>query len=194
MLDTLNDKEISKDIILHHEENVDFIPANIDLSDTEVQLISTIGRESILRQYLEQIKADYDYIIIDCSPNLGIVTINALACSDSVIIPVQASYLSLKGLELLLKTISKLKRQVNPKLDVEGILITMVDNRSTYAKEISEMLKSAYGSSIRIFENYIPRSIKQDESSVSGGSIYKYARSSKVAKSYEAFVTEVMEV
>ncbi len=190
--DTINESDIGRKGILHHEEGIDFIPANIDLSDMEVQLINTIGRETILRQYIEQIKDYYDYVIIDCSPNLGMITINALTCADSVVIPVQASYLPLKGLQMLIKTIMKIKRQLNPKLEIEGILITMVDGRTNYAKEIIQLLKNEYGDTIRIFKNVIPRSIKQDETTVSGNSIYKYAKNSKVAKSYEAFVSEII--
>lgn len=190
--DTINEAEIGRKGILNHEEGIDFIPANIDLSDMEVQLINIIGRETVLRQYLEQIKSYYDYIIIDCSPNLGMITINALTCADSVIIPVQASYLPLKGLQMLIKTIMKIKRQLNPKLNIEGILITMVDGRTNYAKEIIQLLRNEYGNTIKIFENLIPRSIKQDETAVSGNSIYKYAKNSKVAKSYEAFVSEIV--
>ena len=190
--DTINEIDVGRKGILHHEEGIDFIPANIDLSDMEVQLINTIGRETILKQYIEQIKYDYDYIIIDCSPNLGMITINAFTCADSVIIPVQASYLPLKGLQMLIKTIMKIKRQLNPKLNIEGILITMVDGRTNYAKEIIQLLRNEYGNTIKIFENLIPRSIKQDETAVSGNSIYKYAKNSKVAKSYEAFVSEIV--
>ncbi len=190
--DTINEIEIGRKGILHHKENIDFIPANIDLSDMEIQLINTIGRETILRQYVEQIKDYYDYIIIDCSPNLGMITINALTCADSIVIPVQASYLPLKGLQMLIKTIMKIKRQLNPKLEIEGILITMVDGRTNYSKEIIQLLKNEYGDTIRIFKNVIPRSIKQDETTVSGNSIYKYAKNSKVAKSYESFVSEIV--
>ena len=190
--DTINEAEIGRKGILNHEEGIDFIPANIDLADMEVQLINIIGRETVLRQYLEQIKSYYDYIIIDCSPNLGMITINALTCADTVLIPVQASYLPLKGLQMLIKTIMKIKRQLNPKLNIEGILITMVDGRTNYAKEIIQLLRNEYGNTIKIFENLIPRSIKQDETAVSGNSIYKYAKNSKVAKSYEAFVSEII--
>ena len=191
--DTINDVKISRKGILHHDEGIDFIPANIDLSDIEVQLINTIGREIILRQSIEQIKSYYDYIIIDCSPNLGMITINALTCADSVVIPVQASYLPLKGLQMLIKTIMKIKRQLNPKLNIEGILITMFDGRTNYAKDIIQLLKNEYGNTIKIFESLIPRSIKQDETTVIGNSIYKYAKNSKVAKGYEAFVSEIVE-
>jgi len=191
--DTFSEKEIEKKAILKHEEGIDFIPSNIDLADTEVQIINAIGRETLLKQYLKQIKVDYDYIIIDCSPNLGMITINALTCADTVLIPVQASYLPLKGLQQLIKTIMRVKKQLNPKLDIEGILITMVDNRTNYPKEIIKLLNNEYGNAIKIFKNVIPRSIKQDETTVSGNSIYKYAKNSKVAKSYESFVSEVLE-
>jgi len=190
--DTLNEKQVKRKGILMHEENIEFIPANIDLANTEVQIINTIGRETILKQYIEQIKDKYDYIIIDCSPNLGMITINALTCADSVVIPVQASYLPLRGLQQLIKTIMKVKRQLNPKLNIEGILITMVDSRTNYSKDIIQLLNKEYGDAVKIFDSVIPRSVKQDETTVSGNSIYKYAKNSKAAKSYEAFVSEVI--
>ncbi len=190
--DTINEVEVGGKGILSHDEGIDFIPANIDLSDMELRLINTIGRETILRQYLEQIKAYYDYIIIDCSPNLGMITINALTCADTVLIPVQASYLPIKGLQQLIKTIAKVKRQLNPKLSIEGILITMVDSRTNYAKEIIELLNNEYGNAVKVFKSIIPRSIKQDETAAEGNSIYKYAKNSKAAKSYEAFVSEII--
>jgi chromosome partitioning protein len=190
--DTVNENPTGRNGIHHHEEGIDFIPSNIDLSNTEVQLISTIGRETILKQYVDGICSDYDYIIIDCSPNLGMLTINALTCADSVIIPVQASYLPLKGLQQLIRTINKIKRQLNPKLTIGGILVTMVDNRTNYAKDIIQLLNNEYGNAIKIFNSLIPRSVKQEETAVSGNSIYKYAKSCKTAKSYEAFVAEVV--
>ena len=191
--DTFNDREFDKKVIIHHNENIDFIPSNIDLSDTEVQLINLIGREMILKRCLEQIKSNYDYIIIDCSPNLGMITINALACADTVLIPVQASYLPIRGLQQLIKTIAKVKKQLNPKLSIEGILITMVDSRTNYAKEIIQLLNNEYGNAVKIFKSIIPRSIKQDETTAAGNSIYKYAKNSKVAKSYEKFIQEIVQ-
>ena len=116
-----------------------------------------------MRSYVEMVKDRYDYILIDCMPSLGMVTINAFACADSILIPVQAAYLPVKGLEQLIKTIGKVKRQINPKLEIEGILLTMVDSRTNYARDISAMLVENYGSKVRIFENSIPISVRAAE-------------------------------
>ncbi len=188
--DVINEAPVHN-CILHHKEQVDLIPANITLSSLEVQLVNVIGRETVLKQYLNEIKEDYDYIIIDCSPNLGMLTVNALTCADTVLIPVQASYLPIKGLQDLIRTIGKVKRQLNSKLDFEGILITMVDNRTNYAKEVIALLRKEYGNSIKIFEHIIPRSVKQEESTTDGKSIYEYAAKSKIAEAYKGFVTEI---
>src|SRR5690554_8090769 len=123
--------------ILQHHEGVDLLPTNIELSGMEVSLVNAMSRETILKQYLDTVKKDYDYILLDCMPSLGMLTINALAASDSVIIPVQADYLPAKGLEQLLQTIGKVRRQINPKLKIDGILLTMVDGRTNFAKDIS---------------------------------------------------------
>ena len=125
--------------ILHHEEGVDLIPSNIELSGMEVVLVNTMSRETVLRTYLNEIKRQYDYILIDCSPSLGMITLNALTAADKVIIPVQAHFLPVKGLEQLLKTVNKVKRQLNPKLQIGGILLTMVEGRSNFSKDIGRL-------------------------------------------------------
>jgi cellulose biosynthesis protein BcsQ len=106
------------------------MPGNIELSGLEVSLVNAMSRELVMRSYIEQVKDSYDYILIDCMPSLGMITINAFACADSILIPVQVAYLPVKGLEQLIKTIGKVKRQINPKLEIEGILLTMVDSRT----------------------------------------------------------------
>lgn len=116
--------------ILHHAEGVDLMPANIELSGMEVSLVNAMSRETILRQYLETVKRQYSHIIVDCQPSLGMLTVNALAAANSVLVPVQAEYLPAKGLEQLLQTINKVRRQINPKLKIDGILLTMVDSRT----------------------------------------------------------------
>ena len=131
--------------ILHHAEGVDLMPANIELSGLEVSLVNAISREMVLRQYLDTVKQNYDFILLDCMPSLGMLTINALAAADNVLIPVQAAYLPAKGLEQLLETINKVRRQINPKLKIEGILLTMVDSRTNYSKEISNLIRESYG-------------------------------------------------
>ena len=161
LMKIINDEEFAQNAsLLHHNEGVDLLPGNIELSGLEVSLTGVLSRESILREYVEQVRNLYDYIIIDCMPSLGILTINALACADSVLIPVQAAYLPVKGLQQLIKTISRVKRQLNPKLKIEGILLTMVDNRTNYAKDIALQVYDAYSSSIRVFDCEIPLSVR----------------------------------
>lgn len=194
MSSLIKDEEINqKEGILHHEEGIDLMPGNIELSGLEVSLVNVMSRECILREYINIIKENYDYILIDCMPSLGMITINALACADSILIPVQAAYLPVKGLQQLIKTIGKVKRQINPKLEIEGILITMVDNRTNYSKEISVMLIEAYGSRVKIFKNSIPSSVKAAEISAEGVSIYKHAPKGKVAGAYLSLTEEVLE-
>ena len=124
----INDEEVRSDYgILSHDEGVDFIPGNIELSGLETSLINVMSRETVLRTYIELQRDNYDYILIDCMPSLGMITINVFTCADSILIPVQAAYLPIKGLEQLIKTIGKVKRQINQKLEIEGILLTMVD-------------------------------------------------------------------
>ena len=178
--------------ILHHEEGVDLMPANIELSGVETSLIGIMSSETILKEYIEMIGPRYDYIIIDCSPNLGQLTLNALVAADEIIIPVQAAYLPIKGLEQLLKTISRVKRKMNPKLHIMGILLTMVDYRTNYANEITEVLYQVYGNEIHIFENVIPMSVRAAETPAEGISIYKHDPKGKVAESYTALTKEVI--
>lgn len=179
--------------ILHHDEGVDLMPSNIELAGTEVSLVNIMSRESILKQYIDGLKSQYDYIILDCMPSLGMLTVNALTAADSVIIPVQAEYLPAKGLEQLLKTINKVRKQINPKLKIDGILFTMVDNRTNFSKLITEIIRNAYGSSIHIYKTVIPRSIRAAEMSADGVSIYKYDPHGKVGKAYQELTKEVLK-
>ena len=178
--------------VLRHSEGVDLIPANIELSGMEVSLVNTMSRESVLRQYVNQIKPKYDYVILDCMPSLGMMTINCLTAADSVIIPTQTHYLSIKGLEQLLKTVNKVKRQINPKLNIDGILLAMVDTRTNFAKDIAKLLRDTYGSKLRIFKNEIPLSIRAAEASAMGKSIYAHDPNGKVAQAYQGFTKEVL--
>ena len=172
--------------ILEHEEGIFLMPGNIELSGLEVSIINVMSRELVMRSYIEQVRADYDYILIDCMPSLGMITINAFACADSILIPVQAAYLPVKGLEQLIKTIGKVKRQINPKLSIEGILLTMLDSWTNYAKDISALLAENYGSRVRIFENSIPISVRAAEISAEGISIYRHDPKGKVASAYQS--------
>ena len=179
------DLDLSEGII-HHEEGVDLMPRNIELSGLEVSLVNVMSRELVLKEYLNQIKDQYDYCLIDCMPSLGMVTVNAFASADSVLIPVQAAYLPAKGLEQLIKTIRKVKRQINPGLEIEGILMTMVDGRTNYAKEILELLSEGYGNQIRFFKNNIPMSVRAAEISAIGVSIYEHDPKGRVAEAYRS--------
>ena len=189
----INDEEMDTDYgILKHEEGIDLMPGNIELSGLEVSLVNVMSREVVLRSYVEMVKDRYDYILIDCMPSLGMITINAFACADSILIPVQAAYLPVKGLEQLIKTIGKVKRQINPKLEIEGILLTMVDSRTNYARDISAMLVENYGSKVRIFENSIPISVRAAEISAEGVSIFQHDPKGKVAGAYQSLTEEVI--
>ena len=170
--------------ILHHPEGVDLMPADIQLSGMEVSLVNAMSRETILRQYLDTLKGQYSHILIDCQPSLGMLTVNALAAANRVIIPVQAEYLPAKGLEQLLQTVNKVKRQINPKLQIDGILLTMVDNRTNFAKEIAALLRETYGSKIKVFGTEIPHSVRAKEISAEGKSIFAHDPNGKVAEGY----------
>lgn len=129
------------DVILHHEENIDLIPSNLDLSAMEIPLLNAMNREVVIKNCLKGIKDKYDYILIDCMPSLGMITINALAAADKVVIPVQTQYLSLKSVSQLMDTVSRVKNHINPKLEVGGILLTLYDNRTNLSQEIKDEIK-----------------------------------------------------
>ncbi len=179
--------------ILHHAEGIDVLPSEIELSGTEVSLFNAMNREFKIRTYLSGIKDKYDYVLIDCTPSLGMLTVNALVAADSVIIPVQAHYLPAKGMTQLLQTIIKVKRQLNPMLTMDGIVMTMFDTRINMSKEISALLRESYGESVRIFRTEIPFAIAAAEASSQGKSIFTYEPRSKVAAAYEALMKEVIE-
>ena len=193
MMNVINDEETEAGYgILKHDEGIDLLPGNIELAGLEVSLVNVMSRELVLRSYIEQIRDRYSYILIDCMPSLGMMTINALACADSVLIPVQAAYLPVKGLEQLIKTIGRVKRQLNPKLEIEGILLTMVDSRTNYARDISALLVENYGNRVRIFENSIPMSVRAAETSAEGISIYQHDPKGRVADAYQSLTKEVL--
>ena len=177
--------------IIHHEDGIDLLPANLELSGLEVTLVNTMSRETILREYLNSVRDQYDVILLDCCPSLGMLTINALAAADEVLVPSQAHYLSLKGFEQLIRTISNVKRKINPKLEIAGILITMADMRTNYSRDIVELLRNTYGDRFRIFNSIIPLSIRAAETSAEGRSIYLHDPAGKVSAAYAAFTQEV---
>ncbi len=179
--------------ILHHPEGVDLLPSNILLAGMEVRLVNSMSRETVLKSYLQEVKSNYDFVLIDCVPSLGMLTINALSTADSVVIPAQPHYLSAKGLEMLLQTISRVRKQINPQLKVEGILLTMVDRRANFTKDIVNIMRNNYSSSVHVFETEIPVSVRAIETSAEGKSIYEHDRTGKVSIAYEKFTKEVLD-
>jgi len=193
MAKAMNDQCISPgEGILHHVEGVDLIPANIELAGLEVALVNSMSREKMLKQVLDSARREYDYILLDCTPSLGMLTVNALAAADTTLIPVQAQYLSAKGLEQLLQTIQKVRRQINPKLKIEGILMTMTDSRTNYGREIDALIRQVYGSKIRVFEQPVPHSVRAAEISAEGRSIFAHDPKGKVAAAYQSLAREVL--
>lgn len=189
----IRDEEMDvKEGILHHEEGVDLIPANIELSGSEVSLVNAMSREFTLKSCLDPLKNNYDYILIDCMSSLGVLTINAFAASDSIIIPVQAHYLPLKGMTQLIKTVGRVQRQINPHLKVEGALLTLADMRTNLAHTTEKKLRENYGRAIPVYRTVIPLAIKVAETCASGKSIYRYDKNNAATKAYESFTKEVL--
>lgn len=180
-----------QEAILHHKDGVDLMPANIELAALEITLVNTMSRETILRQYLNTVSHQYDYAIVDCMPSLSMLTINALTAANTVIIPVQAHCLPARGLELLLRTIQRVKRQLNPHLEIGGILMTMVDGRTTLSRGVIEQIRSTYGE--YVLHSEIPRSIRAAEISLENKNIYDHDRNGRVAYAYSQFTQEVLD-
>ncbi len=183
-----------RDTIIHHPEGIDLIPSNLDLSSMESQLVNAMSREKVLSNLLKSVKNDYDYILIDCMPSLGMITINALTAADSVIIPVQAQFLPAKGMTQLMRSIDMVRNHTNDKLRIGGIVMTLVDSRTNLAKEVIDTIRMKYGMKIRIFDTQIPVAVKAAEASKAGQSIYAYDSDSKPAKAYDELTKEVMRI
>ena len=195
MQDIIDGKSVDvQESILHTDEGVDLLPSCVELAGVETTLIDTKNRESVLKACISEVKKNYDYVLIDCMPALGMLTINGLAAADSVIIPNQPHYFSIKGLEQLLRSVSKVKRQINPNLRIDGILMTMVMPRTKITQTVISAVKNAYGRNIKIFDTQIPFSIRAVEATAEGKSIFAYDKSGKVATAYEQFGKEVAEI
>lgn len=179
--------------ILTTEEGIDLMPSNIQLSGYEASLVNEYGREAMLKQYIDAVRMNYDYIIIDCQPSLNILTVNALAAADSVLIPTQPQYFSTAGLQMFFQTVSKVQRKINPNLQIEGVLVTMMDKRPNFTKDLVSRLREAYGDQIKVFDAEIPTSIRMTESGAYGKSIFAYDPKGKVAAAYEQLTKEVIE-
>lgn len=195
--DYINDNDINyESLILHHEEHVDLIPANIELADFEMRLVSVINREQTLSNCIEPLRNQYDYIFIDCPPSLGMLTVNALSAADEVLIPVQTQYLPAKGMTKLLQTVGKvqrkIKRKINSNLKITGIVMTLADLNTNLTKSTIETIRESFGKNIRVFDTIIPKATKASEASISGKSIYAYAKDSKVALAYANLTKELI--
>ena len=189
----VEDKEIESGFaILRTEEGIDLMPSNIELSGIEVRLVNEMSRERVLKSYVDTVRDKYDYILIDCMPSLGMMTFNALCSADSVIIPTTPEFLSAKGLEQLLGTINRVKRRINPDLKIDGILITMVDNRTRFGRGLANLIRQQYGKYPTVFKTVIPRSIRAVETAAEGKSIYLHDKNGKVAEAYANLTKEVM--
>lgn len=195
MVKVLNDEAMPPgEGILHHPEGIDLLPASIDLASMELRLISAMSRETVLRKVLKPLKKQYDHILLDCMPSLALLTINSLTAADRVLIPVQPHYLSARGLEELAKSIDQVRRDINPKLKIDGILLTMMDNRTVYAREIASLMRESYGRKLKVFDTEIPHSVRAAEISAEGKSIFTHDPKGKVATAYRALTQEVMQI
>ena len=173
--------------------NVDLVPANIELSQAQLDLVGAFTRELVLREMLQPVRHLYDFILVDCMPSLGLLTINALSAADKVIIPLQADFLAMKGLALLLSTVIRVKDKINPALEISGILFTMTNSRTLHCKEVMAVTRRAFGSRIRIFDAVIPTSVRFKEAPAVGKSILTYASSSEGADAYRLLTKEVLK-
>lgn len=176
---------------LPHAEGMDVIPSNIELAAMELTLFNVMSRETILKGVVDSYRPSYDYIIIDCMPSLGILTVNAMTAADSILIPVQAQPLSAKGMTQLLQTIARVKKHTNPQLDIEGVLITLADHRTNLSRETAQAIRQAYGSRIRIFPTDIPVAVRAAETTAKGKSIFAYDNRSPVAAAYTNLAKEI---
>lgn len=190
----IDDTQIeASEYILHNDEGVDLVPCNINLAALDNKIMNAYSREHLLDALVTEVRDDYDVILIDCSPSLNLVTINVLTAADSVIIPVEASYLSMAGLQQLLSSIGSIKKKLNRNLDVCGIVINKVNPRTNHEKDIIVKLQSDYGTKLKIFESMIPESVRAKECTAHGISIYEYDPKGKVALAFENLTKEVLE-
>ena len=180
------------DGLIKTAEGVDLMPTNLRYSGMELDLFSAMNREQILKEYVTMMRPFYDYIIIDCQPTLGLLTVNAFTSADSIIIPVTPEALPVDGLQQLFQTIGMIKKKLNPSLEIEGILFTVVDGRTRDAREVMQAVKEAFQSNIHFYVNVIPASVRAKECPTTGYSIFEYDPDGKVAKGYASLVEEVI--
>ena len=183
---------ISDVIIKTGSANIDLVPANVELSQAQLDLVGAFAREMVLKEMIQTVRQSYDFILIDCLPSLGLLTINALSAADRVIIPLQADFLAMKGLALLLSAIIRVRDKLNPGLEISGILFTMTNSRTLHSKEVIEVTKRAFGDKIKVFDTLIPTSVRFKEAPAAGVSILTYASKSEGATAYRSLVKEVL--
>ncbi|MFC2035299.1 ParA family protein [Chloroflexota bacterium] len=189
-----NGNTLVHDVVIRTENpDIDLIPANIELSQAQLDLVGISSRELMLKEMIQPICSSYEYILIDCLPSLGLLTINALSAADEVIIPLQADFLAMKGLTLLLSTIIRVRDSTNPALKISGIVFTMTNSRTLHCREVIEVTKRAFGDRIRVFDTLIPTSVKFKEAPAAGVSILTYAPNSVAADAYRLLTKEVIE-
>jgi len=188
----LMERDVTIDDVLLKTEvpGMDLLPSNIDLSAAEVQLVNEVAREQTLMRALAPVRGDYDIILVDCQPSLGLLTVNALTAANGVIIPMECEFFALRGVALLIQTIEKIQERLNPQLEVEGILATMYDARTIHGREVLARVVDAFGD--RVFHTVINRTVRFPETTVAGEPITSYATSSNGAKAYRELAKEVL--
>jgi len=179
--------------VLHHYEGFDFVPANRSLSAVEVGLVNVMSRETVLRQYIDSVKSNYDYVLLDCRPSLGMLVINALSASDYVLIPVQADYLAAEDMTELIGTVQSIKRQINPKLKIGGVFLTMA-NETNFRRDIVASVKENFGKHLPVLQTVIPSTVRLAEISTADKSIFKHEPKGRAAEAYRGLVKEVLEI
>ena len=193
MKDIMVNGEVTEEApVLCTPEGVDLMPASIELCGIEVALVNEMSREKVLKAYVDSVRSRYDYVLIDCMPSLGMLTLNALCAADSVLIPTQPEFLSAKGLEQLIGTIGRVKKRMNPNLKIDGILFTMQDSRMVFTRQVTDAIRQRYGINTHMMETFIPRSVRAAETSAKGKSIFLHDPHGKVAEAYAALAREVM--
>ncbi|SCW51202.1 chromosome partitioning protein [Ruminococcaceae bacterium YRB3002] len=186
----VNDVDAADIIVESSAANVDIIPTNINLAGAEIELVSAMSREQILKNAIASVVEDYDYVIIDCPPSLGILTINALTAAEYLIVPIQGEYYALEGLTQLIDTINIVKKKLNPDISLLGVVLTMFNLRTSLSRQVKEDVDDYFGK--KVFKTIVPRNVRLAEAPSYGMSIYDYDKNSKGAKAYEALANEVM--
>ena len=179
--------------IMHHPEGFDFVPGNRSLSAVEVGLVNVMSRETVLRRYVDSVKREYDYVLLDCRPSLGMLVINALSASDYVLVPVQADYLAAEGMTELVGTVRSVQRQINPRLKIGGVFLTMA-NETAFRRDIVNSVKENFGRRLPVLDTVIPATVRLAEVSTADKSIFQHEPRGRAADAYRRLTKEVLEI